>query len=110
MYDGQEGVLGGIESVLTKEDPLIVGHRCHCSYLKRGGNPREVFAEAIGKITGSSNGKCGGYHYYNKENNLYGGWTIVGSEIATGTGLGFGLKYQNKKNVCLNLYGDGAAN
>ena len=32
------------------------------------------------------------------------------SKVPLGAGIAFALKYQDSKNVCLTLYGDGAAN
>ena len=42
--------------------------------------------------------------------NFYGGNGIVGAQVPLGAGIAFALKYQQKKNMCISLYGDGAAN
>ncbi|XP_003391149.1 PREDICTED: pyruvate dehydrogenase E1 component subunit alpha, somatic form, mitochondrial-like, partial [Amphimedon queenslandica] len=42
--------------------------------------------------------------------NFYGGNGIVGAQVPLGAGIAFELKYNNKDNICITLYGDGAAN
>jgi len=42
--------------------------------------------------------------------NFFGGNGIVGAQIPIGAGIAFAMKYRNQKNICLTLYGDGAAN
>lgn len=110
LYDGQEAVLAGIESEINYEDPIITAYRVHGHALTRGDTPYQLFSEMLGKADGSSKAKGGSMHYYRKKTNFYGGNGIVGSHIPIGVGLGFALKYLNKKNVCITMFGDGAMN
>lgn len=49
-------------------------------------------------------------HLYQRQNNFWGGWGIVGTSPPLGTGLAFAHKYLKKPNVVVAIYGDGAAN
>ena len=48
-------------------------------------------------------------HYFDKENYFMGGHGIVGGQIPLGAGIGFAEKYKGTDNVCVCLFGDGAA-
>lgn len=114
LYDGQEAIGTGINSVWEQEDCWITSYRCHCIMLARGGTVEGVLAELMGNSSGQTGGKGGSMHFYNKDMNFYGGQGIVGAQVPVGTGLAFANKYNTpageKMPVTIGCYGDGAAN
>lgn len=109
LYIGQEAVSAGIVSATRLEDPIITAYRDHGLGLARGMTPNECMAELFGKATGSSKGKGGSMHFFSKSKYFFGGHGIVGAQIPMGAGIGFAEKYKGNDNVCVTLFGDGAA-
>ena len=83
-----------MESVITKDDPVITAYRAHGWTYTRGVPPKEVLAELtgninnymiyysiyiLGKSTGCARGKGGSMHMYAP--NFYGGNGIVGAQV-----------------------------
>lgn len=109
VYIGQEAVAAGIISATKHTDPIITAYRDHGLALARGMSSNAAMAEMYGKATGSSKGKGGSMHFFDKENFFMGGHGIVGGQIPLGAGIGFAEKYKGTDNVCVCLFGDGAA-
>jgi len=65
-------------------------------------------AELFGKATGTTKGKGGSMHIFDKERNFFGGHGIVGAQVPMGLGLGFAEKYKGTKNLSICYMGDGA--
>eukprot|EP00613_Pedinella_sp_CCMP2098_P010955 CAMPEP_0171643456 /NCGR_PEP_ID=MMETSP0990-20121206/32685_1 /TAXON_ID=483369 /ORGANISM="non described non described, Strain CCMP2098" /LENGTH=384 /DNA_ID=CAMNT_0012219119 /DNA_START=110 /DNA_END=1264 /DNA_ORIENTATION=+ len=114
LYDGQEATATGVNAAFTKEDCWITSYRCHYVALIRGGSVEGVLGELFGNHGGLTKGKGGSMHFYNKENNFYGGQGIVGAQVPCGAGLAFACKYNappgGPMNVAAAFFGDGAAN
>lgn len=66
LYDGQEAICVGMEAALTYEDAIISAYRDHGTAICRGDTPHGILAEMLQKRTGSSDGKGGSMHYYNR--------------------------------------------
>ena len=108
LYNGQEALVAGSESVLRPEDRVITAYRCHAHPIGRGLHPKYVMAEMFAKITGCSKGKGGSMHMFSKEHNFFGGHGIVGAQIPLGAGIAFADKYNGNDLVTLCYMGDGA--
>ncbi|XP_051550280.1 pyruvate dehydrogenase E1 component subunit alpha, mitochondrial-like isoform X1 [Myxocyprinus asiaticus] len=108
LYDGQEACAVGIEAGIKLTDHLITAYRAHGYTLTRGGTVREIMAELTGRRGGIAKGKGGSMHMYTKH--FYGGNGIVGAQVPLGAGVALACKYQGNNELCVCLYGDGAAN
>lgn len=109
LYIGQEAVSSGMEAAIRKEDYMITAYRDHGLALTRGISARAVMAEMYGKRTGCVKGKGGSMHMFSKEHNMLGGHGIVGGQIPLGAGVAFAIKYNGGDQLCVCLFGDGAA-
>ncbi|MEP0712703.1 MAG: pyruvate dehydrogenase (acetyl-transferring) E1 component subunit alpha, partial [Algoriphagus sp.] len=108
LYIGQEACASGAISALTPDDKWITAYRCHAHPLGLGTDPGAVMAELYGKATGTTKGKGGSMHIFDKEKNFMGGHGIVGAQIPMGLGMGFAEKYKGTKNLAICYMGDGA--
>ncbi|MBL7955149.1 MAG: pyruvate dehydrogenase (acetyl-transferring) E1 component subunit alpha [Flavobacteriales bacterium] len=108
LYIGQEAILAGMITAIRPTDRLITGYRDHAHPLVLGTPSKHVMAELFGKMTGTSKGKGGSMHYFDKQRNLFGGHGIVGGQIGLGAGIAFADKYRGEDHVTLCMMGDGA--
>lgn len=108
LYIGQEACSSGAVSALTKDDKWITAYRDHGHPLALGTDPNRIMAELFGKVTGTTKGKGGSMHIFDKEVNFIGGHGIVGAQIPLGAGIAFAEKYKGTKNLCICYFGDGA--
>ena len=108
LYIGQEACASGAVSALTKDDKWITAYRDHGHPLALGTDPKAVMAELYGKATGTTKGKGGSMHIFDKEVNFIGGHGIVGAQVPLGAGIAFAEKYKGTTNVCICYMGDGA--
>ena len=97
-----------MKAALDPNDAVITAYRAHGWTYIMGVPLLGVLAELTGRKTGCAKGKGGSMHMYTK--NFYGGNGIVGAQVPLGAGIALKYKYMNEPNICVALYGDGAAN
>ncbi len=106
---GQEAVAVGVCSNLNKKDSIVTAHRSHAHYLAKGGSLKKMISELYGKETGCAKGLGGSMHLIDIDAGVAAAVPIVGSTIPIGTGLAWGDKLNNKKNIIVIFFGDGAS-
>ncbi len=108
LYIGQEACSSGSVSALKEGDKYITAYRDHGFPLALGTDPNAIMAELFGKETGTTKGKGGSMHIFDKERGFAGGHGIVGGQIPLGAGIAFAEKYKKTGNLCICYFGDGA--
>jgi len=108
LYSGQEAVCVGMKAALIEGDSVITAYRAHGWTHIMGVPLLGVLGELTGRRSGCAKGKGGSMHMYTKD--FYGGNGIVGAQVPLGAGIALKHKYTGDGNICVALYGDGAAN
>ncbi len=109
VYIGQEAIAAGMLTAIRPEDAVVTAYRQHGIGLTRGISSNEAMAELYGKATGVVKGKGGSMHFFSRDKRFFGGNGIVGAQIPIGTGIAFAEKYKGTDNLCVTMFGDGAA-
>lgn len=109
-YVGEEAIATGIFAHLRLEDVVFSTHRGHGHALAKGLHPQELIAELYGREDGCSGGRGGSMHLFKPEIGMMGTSGIVGPCILHATGGGYTFKIQEKDNVSVACFGDGAVN
>jgi TPP-dependent pyruvate/acetoin dehydrogenase alpha subunit len=105
---GQEASSVGICNNLLKNDQIVLSHRCHASYIAKGGSIKKMISEMYGKSNGCSGGKSGSMHLFDKENGILASVPIVASGIPLAVGAALYFKINKIKNISVAFYGDAA--
>ena len=110
LYIGQEAVAAGFLAAARSDDYVMGSYRDHGQAISRCFDTRRVMAELFGKSTGSSKGKGGSMHLFDKDRNFMGGTAIVGGGLPISVGIAYSIKYRKTDQVCICFFGDGAVN
>jgi len=106
---GQEAAAVGVCSVLKNTDKVLGTHRSHAHYLAMGGSIEELLAEVMGKSTGCSKGLGGSMHLFAADKGFMGSVPIVGGTIPIAVGAAMAAKMDNRNDVAVCFFGDGAS-
>lgn len=108
LCNGEEAVAVGTMQSLTPEDAIVSTYREHGHAIARGLRMEAVMAELYGKRTGSSRGRGGSMHIFDRSNRFYGGNAIVGAGLPLAIGLALAQKLRHEHGLTVCLFGDGA--
>ena len=107
---GEEATIVGAISALRPNDYVYSTYREHGHAIAKGVDPKAVMAELFGKETGTSHGRGGSMHLFSQEHRFYGGYAIVGQALPIACGSAYAINYQEKEEVVMSIFGDGATN
>ncbi len=108
LYIGQEANAVGVMEALSAEDYVVATYRDHGHALARGVAMGPVMAEMYGKAGGTSRGRGGSMHIFDRPTRFYGGNAIVGGGLPLAVGLALAEKMAKGSGVAVCLFGEGA--
>jgi acetoin:2,6-dichlorophenolindophenol oxidoreductase subunit alpha len=107
-YIGMEAVGVGVTLALRSDDYVTSTHRGHGHTIAKGGDPRRMMAELLGRATGYSGGKGGSMHIADMDKHMLGANGIVGGGMGLATGAALTALLQKTGSVAVCFFGDGA--
>jgi pyruvate dehydrogenase E1 component alpha subunit len=105
---GQEACAVGAIAALEADDMVTSNHRGHGHFLAKGGDPRRMFAELLGKADGYAGGRGGSQHMADFSIGFLGSNGITAGMIPIATGAALTQKRHDTGRVVLCFFGDGA--
>ncbi|MEK6665115.1 MAG: thiamine pyrophosphate-dependent dehydrogenase E1 component subunit alpha [candidate division NC10 bacterium] len=109
-YVGQEAVATGVCAALRPDDVITSTHRGHGHILAKGGAPRRMMAELMGKASGYNRGRGGSMHIADLSLGIYGANGIVGAGAPIACGAALAGKLARSDRVAVSFFGDGGMN
>jgi pyruvate dehydrogenase E1 component alpha subunit len=108
LYIGEEAVAVGVMQPLRDDDDVVATYREHGHALARGVPARALMAEMFGKVEGTSRGRGGSMHIFDRSRRFYGGNAIVGGGLPIAAGLALAARLQHRDRVTACFFGEGA--
>ena len=105
---GHESIAVAIDSIIQERDALFLSHRNIHYNLARMGSLKEELDEYYLKKSGLAKGKLGSMNLSNPDKNIIYSSSILGNNLAVGSGFALANKLKNKNGVVFIVTGDGA--
>lgn len=106
---GQEAVSVGAASTLGPEDVIVPSHRDMGAHLVRGIQPKEVFAQYLGRVGGLSRGRDGNVHFGDVRRGDVAFLSPMADGIPVAAGVALAMKQCETDRVAMTWFGEGAA-
>jgi acetoin:2,6-dichlorophenolindophenol oxidoreductase subunit alpha len=110
LCQGQEAVSVGALAALEDRDYLTITYRGHGHALARGLDPKECFAELMGRRDGVCGGVGGSMHLTDVTRGLIGSFAIIGASYPVALGAAMSSRLAGDDRVAMAFCGDGATN
>ena len=108
VYIGQEATGVSVCDWLNADDYVFTTHRNHGHVIAKGGDPKKVLAEIIGRATGYCQGRAGTFHVAAPEVGVIHTSAIVGGCLALAGGTAYAAQVKESKAITVVFFGDGA--
>jgi TPP-dependent pyruvate/acetoin dehydrogenase alpha subunit len=109
-YIGQEAVATGVCAALRPDDVITSTHRGHGHVIAKGAAPSRMFAELLGRATGTNHGHGGSMHIADLSLGIYGANGIVAAGAPWAAGAAWAARQEGSDRVAVSFFGDGGLN
>ena len=107
---GHEIISAAVAAGIKPDDYMTATYRGTADEVAKGVPLRELWAEMLGKATGTSKGRGGPMHIADPEHGLMLCTGIVGAGMPIAVGLGLSSQLKGDGKVTISNFGDGATN
>jgi pyruvate/2-oxoglutarate/acetoin dehydrogenase E1 component/TPP-dependent pyruvate/acetoin dehydrogenase alpha subunit len=107
---GHEIIAAAVAAALEPDDYMTATYRGLADEIAKGVPLREMWAEMLGKETGTSKGRGGPMHISDPEHGLMLCTGIVGAGMPIAVGLALSSQLRGDGKVTVSNFGDGATN
>lgn len=105
---GQEAISVGAGLAARPLDVLFPSHRDLALYFIRGIEPKQVFAQYMGRLGGLTRGRDGNMHMGDLDKRIVAIISAMAASIPVACGAAMAEKYKGTDNIVFVFFGDGA--